>query len=102
MWASGSLVAGAREASLARTQGATRPPDASDRGRRQATPIAFLLPAVVGEGLIRLGHAVDVVLALVGAALLGLGVEQLACQSGRHRLLAAGPGELHEPAHRQG
>ena len=31
----------------------------------------------MGEGLIRLRHAVDVVLALVGAALLRLGVEQL-------------------------
>ena len=30
-----------------------------------ATPIASLLPAVVGEGLVRLRHAVDVVLALV-------------------------------------
>src|SRR5580693_8285908 len=31
-------------------------------------------PAIMGEGLIGLGHAVDVVLALIGAALLGLGV----------------------------
>ena len=32
------------------------------------------LPTIVGEGLVGLGHAVDVVLALVGAALLGLGI----------------------------
>ena len=36
------------------------------------------LPAVVGEGLVGLRHAEDVVLPLVGAALLRLGVAELA------------------------
>ena len=35
------------------------------------------LPAVVGEGLVRLGHPVDVLLTLVGAALVVLGVGEL-------------------------
>src|SRR5204863_3888668 len=60
------------------------------------------LPAVVREGLVRLGHPEDVVLALPGAALLLGRVEDLAGEAVRHRLLAAGAGELNEPAHRQG
>src|SRR5918994_5170787 len=59
------------------------------------------LPAVVGEGLVGLRHAEDVVLALVRAALLGLGVEQLVGQTLRHRLLAAVARELDEPADRE-
>src|SRR5687768_2251607 len=51
------------------------------------------------EGLVRLRHAEDVVLPLVGAALLRLGVRQLAGQALGHRLLAAGAGELDQPAH---
>src|SRR4051794_29367899 len=47
------------------------------------------LPAVVGEGLVRLRHAEDVVLALERAALLGLRVEQLVGEPLGHRLLAA-------------
>src|SRR4051812_50121074 len=57
------------------------------------------LPAVVGEGLVGLRHAEDVVLALVGAALLGLRVEQLVREPLRHGLLAAVAGGLDEPAH---
>jgi hypothetical protein len=64
--------------------------------------IAVLLPAVVGEGLVGLRHPVDVVLALVGAALLLLGVRDLSREALRHRPLAAGAGELHEPAHGEG
>src|SRR5581483_12186046 len=60
------------------------------------------LPAVVSEGLVGLRHAVDVVLALVGVALLLRGVEQLVGQALRHRLLAAGAGELDQPAHGKG
>src|SRR4051812_31328953 len=59
------------------------------------------LPAVVGEGLVGLRHAEDVVLALVRAALLGLGVHQLVGEALRHGLLAALTGELDEPADRQ-
>src|SRR5918997_1696877 len=59
---------------------------------------AAALPAVVGEGLVRLRHPVDVVLALVGAALLRLGVDELSGQALGHRALAAVAGELHEPA----
>src|SRR5215210_7000172 len=64
-----------------------------------ATGVARGLPAVVREGLVRLRHAEDVVLPLVGAALLGLGVHELARQALRHRLLAARAGELDQPAH---
>src|SRR5829696_383391 len=71
---------------------------ASDRGRRSATLCSPLLPAVVGEGLIRLRHPVDVVLALVRAALLRLGVDELSGEALGHRALAAVAGELHEPA----
>src|SRR5205823_9252808 len=52
---------------------------------------------IVREGLVGLRHAVDVVLALVGAALLGLGVEELVREPLRHRALAALPREFHEP-----
>src|SRR5688572_7039596 len=54
------------------------------------------------EGLVGLGHAVDVVLALEGAALRVLCVEQLVGETLGHRLLATGAGELDEPADRKG
>src|SRR5215218_8807581 len=54
------------------------------------------------EGFIGLRHAVDVVLPLPGAALLLIGVEDLAGETLGHRVLAAGAGELDEPADRQG
>src|SRR6478672_2113845 len=47
------------------------------------------LPAVVREGLVRLGHAVHVVLALEGTALLVRRVEDLADELVDHLLLAA-------------
>src|SRR3954462_962967 len=56
------------------------------------------LPAVMREGFIRLRHAVDVLFALVRAALVGLGVGQLAGQPLGHRLLTTRAGELDEPA----
>src|SRR6185312_3062651 len=56
------------------------------------------LPAVVSERLVGLRHAVDVVLALVRGALLGLRVEQLVREPLGHRLLAPLAGELDEPA----
>src|SRR6185503_7016242 len=57
------------------------------------------LPAVMRERFVRLRHAVDVLFALVSAALLGLGVEKLAGEALRHRLLATCTRELDEPAH---
>src|SRR5215218_9534788 len=56
------------------------------------------LPAVMSEGLVGLRHAVDVVLALVGRALLRLRVKQLVGEPLRHRLLAALARKLDEPA----
>src|SRR4051794_37240955 len=56
------------------------------------------LPAVVREGLVGLRHAVDVVLALVRAALLGARVHQLVGEPLGHRLLPALTCELDEPA----
>src|SRR5690242_8095250 len=60
-------------------------------------PTTSELPAVVGEGLVGLRHAVDVVLALERVALLLLGVEELVREPLRHRLLAALAREAHEP-----
>src|SRR5690606_27035710 len=74
-----------------------RPPGRLSRSSDAPRP----LPAVVREGLVGLGHAVDVVLALVGAALLLLRVEQLVGEALGHRLLATLPGELDEPADRE-
>src|SRR5436190_18925355 len=51
------------------------------------------------ERLVRLRHAVDVVLALVGVPLLRLGVEQLVGEALGHRLFAAAAREHHEPPH---
>src|SRR4051794_9158379 len=61
-----------------------------------------VLPAIVREGLVRLGHAVDVVLPLPGAALLLRRIEDLAREALGHRVLAAGAGELDQPANREG
>src|ERR1700743_3224044 len=60
------------------------------------------LPAVVGERLVRLRHAVDVVLPLPGAALLLIGVEDLTGEPVGHRVLATGAGVLDEPADGEG
>src|SRR5215211_7031254 len=57
------------------------------------------LPAVVREGLVGLRHPVDVVLALVGAALLVERVHDLAGEPLREALLAALARERDEPAH---
>src|ERR1700754_2814366 len=61
-----------------------------------------LLPAVVGEGLVGLRHAVDVVLPLPGAALLLVRVEDLTGETLGHRVLATGAGVLDEPADGEG
>src|SRR3954451_2999310 len=55
-------------------------------------------PPVVGEGLVRLRHPVDVVLLLEGAALLVEGVEDLARELVAHALLAPIAREADEPA----
>src|SRR3954469_9614914 len=60
------------------------------------------LPAVVREGLVRLGHAIHVVLALEGAALLVRRVEDLADELVGHLLLAPLAGEQEEPTNGQG
>src|SRR5215475_9003587 len=61
----------------------------------------LLLPAVVGEGLVRLRHPVHVVLALERVALLLERVEDLAGQLVGHVLLAAVAGVGDEPAQRE-
>src|SRR4051794_17530660 len=71
---------------------------AAPRSGLKSAPVARRLPAVVREGLVGLRHAEDVVLALVSAALLGLGVQELVGQALRHGLLAAVARELDEPA----
>src|SRR5262245_44997352 len=60
------------------------------------------LPAVVRESLVRLGHAVHVVLALEGPALLVRRVEDLADELVDHLLLATLAGKRDEPADREG
>src|SRR6478609_9615158 len=57
------------------------------------------LPPVVGEGLVGLRHSVDVVLLLVGAALLVGGVQDLCGKLLVHLLLAPLPREGDQPAH---
>ena len=54
-----------------------RPSRATRRAVRAGAVAPLALPAVVGEGLVGLRHAVDVVLALVGVALLLRRVQQL-------------------------
>src|SRR3954468_21465748 len=65
--------------------------------RTRAIPVQPL-PAVVSERFVRLRHAVNVVFPLPGTALLLIGVEDLPGEALGHRVLAAGPGELDEPA----
>src|SRR5438093_10798058 len=59
---------------------------------------ATRLPPVVGEGLVGLGHPVDVVLALEGATLLVEGVHDLVRKLLHHALLPAVAREVDEPA----
>src|SRR4051794_23491972 len=56
----------------------------------------------MGEGFIRLRHAINVVLALPGAALLLVGIKDLGSETLSHRVLAAGAGELDQPTDRKG
>src|SRR5262245_54441228 len=59
------------------------------------------LPAVVGEGLVGLGHLVRVVLLLHGAAAEVRRVEELGRELLAHRLLSALRRVLDDPADRQ-
>src|SRR5215203_3634835 len=58
-------------------------------------------PAVVREGLVRLGHLVGVLAALHGGAEAVAGVEELVHQALGHRLLAARAAVLDQPAQAQ-
>src|SRR5450755_3313309 len=59
------------------------------------------LPAVVGERLVGIGHAMRVLtLAHGGAAVFG-SLHQLSCEAMRHGLLAARGGGFDDPAHRK-
>src|SRR2546427_3188375 len=61
----------------------------------------WVLPAVVREGLVGLGHAVRIfALADSGAAVLR-GIHQLMSEAKRHGLLAAIASSLDDPAHSQ-
>src|SRR5215469_7828002 len=60
-----------------------------------------LLPAVVGEGLVGLRHAVRVLALAHGSATVLRGVHQLVRQAKCHGLLATVAGSLDHPAHRQ-
>src|SRR3954463_11984957 len=66
------------------------PPAAGAGGR--------MSPAVVREGLVRLGHLVRVLAPLHGGTEAVARVEQLVHQALGHRLLATGPAVLDEPA----
>src|SRR3954454_11463515 len=57
-----------------------------------------LSPAVVREGLVRLGHLVRVLAPLDGGTEAVARVEQLVHEALGHRLLATGPAVLDEPA----
>src|SRR3954447_24176892 len=71
-------------------------------GRPDLLPAARCLPAVVGEGLVRLGHLVRVLAALdSGAETVGR-VQDLVLETLGHRLLTTTLGVAGEPAERQG
>src|SRR5512140_2418113 len=67
-----------------------------DRGSRR---VSLLLEAVMGEGLVGLGHAVHFLALLHGAAAAFRGLEKLVGQALAHALLAALAGGLAQPAH---
>src|SRR3954468_6728121 len=74
----------------------------SSLARGRASGAKRELPAIVGEGLVGLRHAVDVVLALPGAPLLLRGVVDLVGEAFGHRLLAPPARELDQPADGEG
>src|SRR3712207_1084407 len=76
---------------------------AGDRpGPRAAGAGGVPSPAVVREGLVGLGHLVGVLAALDRGSQTVARVEQLVHQTLGHRLLAAGPAVLDQPAQAEG
>src|SRR4051812_38353983 len=71
------------------------------RSRPILVTVAMRLPPVMGEGLVGLCHPVDVVLALVRAALLVERVHDLVGELVAHALFAAVAGVRDDPADRQ-
>src|SRR5690242_3863691 len=61
-------------------------------------PLEWVLPAVVRESLVGLGHLVRVFAPLDGRPKTVARVEQLVHEPLHHRLLATGPGVGHQPA----
>src|SRR5262245_61788202 len=59
------------------------------------------LPTVMGERLVRVGHTMRVLALLDGVAAAACGIHQLVREPLAHRLLAARPGVVHEPANRE-
>nr|AHE14890.1 hypothetical protein asmbl_2 [uncultured bacterium] len=72
------------------------------RGPRRRRRRCGALPAVVREGLVRLGHLVGVLAALDRGTQTVAGVEQLVHQALGHRLLPTGPAVLDQPAETEG
>src|ERR1700677_3607424 len=68
---------------------------------KSVTLILVLLPPVVREGFIGLGHAVNVFLLFNGCAFAVGGVQQFVTQLVDHPLLPASAGVGNEPANRQ-
>src|SRR5579885_1148406 len=59
------------------------------------------LPAVVSEGLVGLSHAMGILALAHGGTTVIRGIHQLVREAKRHRLLAAVPSRLDDPAHSQ-
>src|SRR6266702_2111998 len=70
--------------------------------RRPAAALDLLLPAVVSERAVGVGHLVGVLASLDGGAQSVAGVQQLVHQSLGHGLLATGAGVADQPAQREG
>src|SRR5690606_16128356 len=60
-------------------------------------PVRSVLPAVMGKGLVGLGHPVGVFLLLNCGALVGRSVQNLIGEPFRHPLLSTQPGVLRKP-----
>src|SRR3954471_6072849 len=71
-------------------------------GHSAASPYRLSSPAVVREGLVRLGHLVGVLAALDSGTEAVGGVEDLVHEALGHGLLATGGGVADQPAQRQG
>src|SRR4051794_11249434 len=100
-WSKVARVIGWRPTTATASGGSCAPAVAGTAASAASAP-RRALPAVVRKGLVGLRHAVDVVLALERAALLGGGVHQLVGEPLGHRLLAAVASELDQPADGEG